>query len=58
MKRIFRVVALTSIVILHTGCNMSENKEARIRKLENQNEQTATKLQELESRIESLESSQ
>lgn len=50
-------VAIGSLALLIlTGCNANESKEGRIRKLETQSEQTAAALQELEKRIQALES--
>ena len=47
---------VTAFLILFVGCNMNENKEARIQKLEKLNEQTTTRLELLENRMQALES--
>jgi cell division protein FtsB len=52
MKQFFVV---TTFLILFVGCNVSENKEARIKKLEMQIEKTVNRIQDFEDRIETLE---
>ena len=51
-----RVLIITALLLMVSGCNYNESKEARIQNLESQNERTATKLKQLEDRIQSLES--
>ena len=53
MKQLF---VITAFLVLFVGCNVNENKEARIRKLETQIKHTTTRLEEFESRIQTLES--
>lgn len=52
-----QLLITTALLILCVGCNVNESKEGRIQKLEAQSQQTTTKLQELEQRIQTLESS-
>jgi molybdopterin synthase catalytic subunit len=51
-----RALAMIGCFVLFVGCNANESKEGRIRYLEKQSEQTATKMDELEERILNLES--
>jgi len=53
-----QLLVTTVLLIALVGCNVSENKEARIQNLESQSKQSVSKIQQLEQRIESLESRQ
>lgn len=50
------LLVIMGVLILFAGCNMNENKEARIKKLEKQHEQMVAQIEQLESRIQLLES--
>jgi len=51
-----RLLATTALLVLFAGCNMNENKEGRIRKLETQNEKITDRIELLENRLEEIES--
>lgn len=51
-----KILATLCLLALFGGCNMSENKEARLQKLETSNDQMAAEIEALEARIEALES--
>ena len=53
-----QLLITTALLISIAGCNINESKEARIQKLETNSEQTASKLQELEQRVQALESNE
>lgn len=46
---------VATLFVFCVGCNMSENKEARIQKLEAEIEQVSSDLEELQKRVQSLE---
>lgn len=52
MKKLFLLVFLSLIIF---GCSMNPNKEARIQQLESDIEQTIKKIDNLESRVQTLE---
>lgn len=51
-----RLLIATAVLVSFIGCNINESKEGRLQKLEAQSKQTAAKIQDLQQRIESLES--
>ena len=51
-----RILLITCCIAMLAGCGMSENKEARIQKLETQTEQLTVKIELLDSRMQTLES--
>ena len=53
MKKLFLIPFIS---LLFFGCTMNPNKEARIQKLESNFAETMKKIDELEARVQSLES--
>jgi hypothetical protein len=51
-----RLLTVSGLVVFFAGCNVNESKEGRIQKIEEQNEQAAIRLQQLEARIQVIES--
>ncbi len=53
MKKTLGIIAISMFCF---GCNINPNKEARIQKLETEFQQSMEKINQLEKRVESLES--
>ncbi len=51
-----KILVFLTISVLFIGCNLNPNKEARIQKIEAEILQSNEKINQLENRIESLES--